>query len=91
MGDHKFADRSKLPPAVVSALLNMQPNQVSGIIEFDVNAYTILRLNAHIPAGMQQFDTIKDGLREHLKKQKTEQLRSALAAHLSKSARIERL
>ena len=47
MGDHKAADRSKLPPPVVKALLAMQPGQVSDIIEFDANDYTILRLNAH--------------------------------------------
>jgi hypothetical protein len=91
MGDHKAADRAKLPPAVVTALVAMQPSQVSDIIEFDVNAYTILRLNAHIPAGMQKFETIENGLREQLKKEKTEQLRSALATKLSKNAKIEKL
>jgi hypothetical protein len=91
MGDHKAADRAKLPPAVVTALVAMQPGQVSDIIEFDVNAYTILRLNAHIPAGQQKFETIEDGLREQLKKEKTEQLRSALATKLSKNAKVEKL
>jgi peptidyl-prolyl cis-trans isomerase SurA len=91
MGDHKVADRSKLPPAVVKALDAMQPNQVSDIIEFDSNDFTILRLNAHIPAGMQKFDAIKDALREQLTKEKTEQLRSALATKLSKAAKIEKL
>jgi len=91
MGDHKAADRSKLPPAVVKALLAMQPGQVSDIVEFDANAYTILRLNAHIPAGMEKFETIEEGLREQLKKKKTEELRSALATKLSKNASIEKL
>jgi len=91
MGDHKRADRSKLPPSVVKALEALQPGQVSGIIEFDANAYTILRLNAHLPAGMQNFDTVKDALHEQLERNKTEQLRSALAAKLSKNARIENL
>jgi peptidyl-prolyl cis-trans isomerase C len=91
MGDHKAAEGSKLPPAVVTALAAMQPGQVSDIIEFDVNAYTILRLNAHIPAGMQKFETVENGLREQLKKEKTEQLRSALATRLSKNAKIEKL
>jgi len=91
MGDHKAADRSKLPQVVVKALLAMQPGQVSDIVEFDANAYTILRLNAHIQAGTQKFEAVEEGLREQLKKEKTEQLRSALAAKLSKNARIERL
>jgi hypothetical protein len=91
MGEHKAADRSKLPPVIVSALLALQPGQVSGIIEFDPNACTILRLGAHLPAGAQKFESIKDALREQLEKQKTEQLRSALAAKLSKNAKIEKL
>jgi parvulin-like peptidyl-prolyl isomerase len=90
MGDHKSADRSKLPPLVVKALLGMQPGQVSDLIEFDANDYTILRLTAHIPAGRQNFETIKDMLREQLTNAKNEQLRSALATRLSRNARIEK-
>jgi hypothetical protein len=91
MGDHKAAERSKLPPAVVTALEAMQPGQVSDVIEFDAGDYTILRLNAHIAAGMQKFETIENELREQLKKEKAEQLRSALATRLSKNAKIEKL
>lgn len=91
MGEHKLADRSKLPPAVVRTLLALQPGQVSDIVEFDTHAYTILRLGAHHPAGMQKFETIKDSLREQVKKRKTEQLRSALATRLSRNAKIEKL
>jgi len=91
MGDHKAADRSKLPPSIVKALEAMQPGQVSNIIEFDANAYTILRLNAHLPAGMQKFQAVEESLREQLKEDKAEQLRHALAAKLSKNARIEKL
>ncbi len=91
MGDHKAADRSKLPPAVVAALAAMQPGQLSGLIEFDANCYTILRLNAHIPAGMQKFADVSQAVREQLKNEKTESLRSALAARLSKNAKIEKL
>jgi hypothetical protein len=91
MGNHKAADRAKLPPRVVQSLLAMQPGQVSDIIEFDADAYTILRLNAHVPAATQKFETIEDALRAQLTKEKTEQLRSALAEKLSKNARIEKL
>jgi hypothetical protein len=91
MGDHKAADRSKLPPAIVKAVEAMKPGQVSDIIEFDANAYTILRLNAHISAGMQTFASVKDAIREQLAKERTEQLRSALATKLSKNAKIEKL
>jgi parvulin-like peptidyl-prolyl isomerase len=91
MGDHKAVDRSKLPPAVVKAMLAMQPGQVSDTIEFDANSYTVLRLNAHFPAGVQKFETVRDTMREQLQRQKTEQLRSALATKLSKNAKIEKL
>jgi hypothetical protein len=90
MGDHQMADRAKLPPPVVKALLAMQPGQVSDLIEFDANAFTILRLNAHLPAGLQKFETIKDALREQLTKDKNERLRAALSARLSKNAKIEK-
>jgi len=91
MGDHKAADRSKLPPVVVTALAAMQPGQVSKMIEFAPNSYTILRLNAHLPAGMQPFESVKEALRAHLTREKTEQLRSALGMKLSKYAKIEKL
>jgi len=91
MGEHKSADRSKLPPVVVKVLAAMQPGQVSDLIEFDANAYTILRLQAHLPAGMQKFEAIRDSLREQVGKERTEQLRSALATKLSRNAKIEKL
>jgi hypothetical protein len=61
---------------------------MSGIIQFDAGDYTILRLTAHLPAGLQKFETIQDALREQLTKEKTQQLRSALATKLSKTAKI---
>jgi hypothetical protein len=88
MGDHQAADRSKLPPVIVTALEAMQPGQVSGVIEFDANDFTILRLKARVPAGIQKLEPIQDAVRAQLTKQKTEQLRSALAARLSKNAKI---
>ena len=91
MGDHKAADRSKLPPAVVAALAAMRSGQVSEIIEFDVNNFTILRLNAHIPAGEEKFEAVKDELSKQLTKEKTEEIRSALARRLSKNAKVEKV
>jgi len=90
MGDHKAANRANLPPVVVTALAAMQPGQVSNLIEFDNNAYTIMRLNAHNPAGIQKFEAIKDALREQLQRNKSDQLRSELSARLSKKAKIEK-
>jgi parvulin-like peptidyl-prolyl isomerase len=90
MGDHPPADRSKLPPPVVNTLLAMQPGQVSGLIEIDGGVYTILRLNNHLAAGPQQFEPVKNGLRDQLTKEKNERLRSALASRLSRKAKIEK-
>jgi peptidyl-prolyl cis-trans isomerase C len=91
MGDHKAADRSKLPPAVVNALVAMQPGQVSDIVEFDKNDYTILRLNAHISPGTMKFEDVKDSLRTQLQRNKTEELRRSLDARLRKNAKVEEL
>jgi hypothetical protein len=91
MGDHRAVDQAKLPPPVLSALHGMQPDQVSGLIELDNHAYTIVRLNAHIAPGTQKFEVVKDSLREQMKKQKTEQVRRALDARLRKNAKVEEL
>jgi len=91
MGYHQAADRSKLPAAIVNTLAAMQPGQVSGLIEFDANQYTILRLKEHISAGKRNFEEVQPSLREWLKKQKAEQLRRELDARLRKNAKVEEL
>ena len=91
MGDHHQSDRSKLPPKVADALAAMQPGQVSDIIEFDTNQFTILRLKEHVTAGTRPFEQVKPSLRDWLKKQKSEQLRKDLDAKLRKSAKVEEL
>lgn len=91
MGEHQAADRSKLPAAIVNALASMQPGQVSGLIEFDANQYTIVRLKEHISAGQRTFEQVEPSLREWLKKQKAEQLRHDLNARLRKNAKVEEL
>lgn len=91
MGDHKVADRAKLPPPVLQAILAMQPGQLSGLIELDNHAYTIVRLNAHIPAGTRKFADVKDSLRGQLTKNKTEEVRRNLDARLRKNAKVEEL
>ena len=88
MGDHKAVDKDKLPPQVVKALQAMRPGQVSDVIQID-QAYTIIRLNAHTPAGKQSFEKVKAGLRTDLQKSKYEQLRVALDKRLRSSAKVE--
>jgi len=88
MGDRKAVEREKLPPPVVAAALAMKPGQVSDLIQLGT-AYTLFRLNAHIPAGVTPFVEVKAQLAVDLQKQKNEQLRSSLNKRLRKTAKIE--
>jgi hypothetical protein len=91
MGDHKAVDRSKLPPQVLQAVQTMQAGQVSDLIDVGNSAYTVVRLNAHVPAGKRKFEEVRDSVRDYLKKQKAEELRSALDKRLRKNAKVEEL
>jgi parvulin-like peptidyl-prolyl isomerase len=88
MGDRKAVEREKLPPPIVTAALAMKPGQVSDLLQFGT-AYTMFRLNAHIPAGTTPFDEVKTKLATDLQKERNEQLRSALNKRLRKTAKIE--
>ena len=90
MGDHKTVAKDKLPPQVVKVLSALKPGQVSDIIQID-NAYTIVRLNAHVPPGKQSFDQVKVQLRKDLQKAKYESLRAALDKSLRAKAKVELL
>jgi len=90
MGDHRAVERAKLPPEVVKILLAMQPGQVSDLLEYG-GAYQIIRLNAHIPAGMRSFDQVKDPLQKTMQQQKQEQLRASLDKKLHANAKVEEL
>ena len=88
MGDHKTVAKDKLPPQVVKAFLALKPGQVSDIIQIE-QAYTIVRPNAHTPAGKQRFDSVNAGLRTDMQKAKYEQLRTALDKRLRANAKVE--
>jgi peptidyl-prolyl cis-trans isomerase SurA len=90
MGDHKPLEANKLPPIIVQTLSKMGPGDVSGLIQFDGN-YTIVRLVKFTPAGKTPFDDVKKQLQSDMQKEKTQQLRSALAEKLRKNAKIETL
>ena len=90
MGDHKVVPKDKLPPQVVNALSAIKPGQVTDVIQVE-QAYTILRLNAYIPAGKQSFEEVKTGLRTELEKAKYEGLRKALDKNLRAKAKVELL
>jgi len=88
MGDRKDAERSKLPPEVVKALLTMKPGQVSDLIQIQ-NCYTVVRMVSHTPAGVTPFADVKVKLRSDLQKQRTEAVRAALGEKLRKNAKVE--
>jgi len=88
MGDHHAVDKTKLPPQVVKAFLAMKPGQVSDLIQIE-QAYTIVRMNAHTPAGQLNFDQVKAKLRTDMQKAKYEQLRVALDKRLRANAKVE--
>ena len=88
MGDRKAVEAEKLPPSLVKAAGAMKPGQVSDLIQLGT-AYTLFRLNAHIPAGVTPFTEVKTKLTTDLQKQKNEQLRAGLNKRLRKTAKIE--
>lgn len=87
-GQHKATPASQLPPEVLSAFKNLKVGEVSGVIQIG-QAFTILRLNAHSPAGERKFDDVKAKLAHDMEQLKSNQLRAALDQRLRQSARIE--
>jgi hypothetical protein len=88
MGNHKTVSRDRLPPQVLKAFLAMKSGQVSDTIQIE-GAYTILRLNAHTPAGKRSFESVKAKLQAELQKQKYDQLRALLDKKLRSNAKVE--
>ena len=88
MGDHKFLTRKQLAPPAAQALANLQPGQVTDIIQVE-NIYTILRLNKHVPAGKKKFEEVKAQLIQQLEKTKMNQVRANLDKKLKQKAKIE--
>lgn len=88
MGYHKSVEKAKLPPQVASALAALKPGEVSGLIQID-QAYTIVRLDACIPAGKLTFEQVKPALRTDMQKAKYEGLRVALDKSLRAKAKVQ--
>ena len=88
MGDHRKVERAKLPPDMVKSLLAMQPGQITGLIQIE-NAYTIVRLNKHIPAGQVKFEDVKSELMKQLQAKKTNEVRATLDKKLRQNATVE--
>jgi parvulin-like peptidyl-prolyl isomerase len=63
---------------------------VSGLMQVE-QAYTIVRLISHTPAGKRSFEEVKNQLRTELQKEKYEKLREALDKRLRATAKVELL
>ncbi len=89
-GDRGTVEVKNLPPEVARAARAMKPGEVSDAIQVG-GAWTVIRLNAHTPAGKTPFSEAKTKLQADLGKQKREQVRSALNQTLRKTAKIEKM
>jgi hypothetical protein len=90
MGQHKPVPVDQLAPQVVKALQAMHPGDVSDVIQIE-QAYTIVRLQEHTPAGKAKFEDVRAQLEKELQQNKREQLRAALDKKLRQNATIEEL
>lgn len=88
MGQHKPVPVSELAPQVVKALRAMKVGDVSDVIQIE-QAYTIVRLSEHTPAGKTKFEDVQAQLQKELHETKRNQLRAAWDKKLRESAHIE--
>lgn len=90
MGQHKPMPVEEMAPQVLKTLRAMHPNEVSDLIQVD-QIYTIVRLQAHAPAGKTPFEEVRPKLKTELQQSKRNQLRAALDQKLRQNAKIEEM
>jgi parvulin-like peptidyl-prolyl isomerase len=90
MGQHKPVPVDKLMPQVLKALAAMKPGDVSDVIQIE-QAYTVVRLNEHSPAGKTKFEDARAQLEKELHESKKNRIRAALDQKLRQNAKIEEL
>jgi parvulin-like peptidyl-prolyl isomerase len=90
MGQHKPVPADQLAPQVVKTMLTMKTGEVSDIIQVE-QAYTIVRLQQHTPAGKPKFEEVKAQIQKELQQNKQNQLRMVLDKKLRQNAKIEEL
>jgi parvulin-like peptidyl-prolyl isomerase len=88
MGQHKPVPVDQLAPQVIKALASMKPGDLSDLIQMD-QAYTIVHLNVHTPAGKAKFDDVKVPLEKELHEKKKNDLRADLDKKLRQSVKVE--
>jgi len=90
MGQHKPIPADQLAPQVMKALAAMKVGDVSNVIQIE-QAYTIVRLGDHTPAGKARFENVKAPLEKELQQSKKNQLRAELDKKLRQNAKVEEL
>ena len=90
MGQHKPVPADQLAPQVMKALAGMKAGEVSNVIQIE-QAYTILRLGDHTPAGKAKFEDVKAQLEKELQLSKKNELRAELDKKLRQNARVEEM
>ena len=90
MGQHKPMPVDEMAPQVVKALQAMHTNDMSDLIQVE-QAYTIVRLQTHSPAGQAKFEDVKAQLQKELQETKRNQLRAALDQKLRQNAKVQEL
>jgi peptidyl-prolyl cis-trans isomerase SurA len=87
-GQHQSTTVDQIPPQVVQALKSMKVGDVSGVVQIG-DVFTILRLNAHTPAGKEKFEAVRAKLQKDMQQKKTNDLRATLDQKLRKNAQVE--
>ncbi len=90
MGQHKPVPVDQLAPQVVKSLLAMKPGDISDVIQIE-QAYTIVHLQEHTPAGKAKFEDVRAQLEKELQQNKKNQLRAALDRKLRQNAKVEEM
>jgi hypothetical protein len=88
MGQHRPVPADQLAPPVLQALQGMRAGQISGLIQLQ-QAFTIVRLEAHTPAGEARFQDVQTQLRKELYERKRNALRAALDRKLRQNATVQ--
>jgi len=88
MGQHKPVPVDQLAPQVNKALAALPPGGVSDVIQIE-QAYTIVRLQEHTPAGKAKFADVQAQIEKELQQTKRNQLRAVLDRRLRQNAEIE--
>jgi peptidyl-prolyl cis-trans isomerase SurA len=90
MGQHKPLPADQLAPPVLKAFKTMKAGDVTDLIQLD-QAYTIVRLNVHAPAGKTPYTQVRAQLQKELQERKKNQLRMALDKKLRQGAKVEEM